>query len=209
MLRAPLSLKRMHKMEDGRILIELKRRMYDGTRAIALTPRHLLRRLASIVPPPRVHSTRYFGAFAPSSKVRPKIIAPHKAGESKHDCREHGVIDEGGCGDAAIAQALWTEVAQDEDFEGPPFPDRPRRLPWADLLKRVFGQDVLVCGKCGGKRKLTAFMPDPREASEILERLGIDATAPPVAPARAPPHQEEFALAPVEYGIDPPSPDLP
>jgi hypothetical protein len=35
-------------------------------------------------------------------------------------------------------------------------PPRKPRLPWADLLKRVFGDDVLQC-PCGGRRKVVAF----------------------------------------------------
>jgi hypothetical protein len=35
-------------------------------------------------------------------------------------------------------------------------PPRKRRLPWADLLKRVFGDDVLQC-PCGGRRWVVAF----------------------------------------------------
>jgi hypothetical protein len=207
-LRPPIALKRLHKMEDGRVLLELKRPI-NGVRAMAFTPRQLLRRLASIVPPPRVHSTRYWGVFAPSSKIRPKIIAPPQPEEERHGCREPGVVDEGGCEDAALADALAREIPRNDLFEGPPMPERPRRLPWADLLKRVWGTDVFVCDQCGGRRKLTAFMPDARQASEILERLGIDATAPPLAPARSPPHQEEFELAPPGDWVDPPSPDLP
>ena len=56
---------------------------------------------------------------------------------------------------------------------------------------------------------MVAFIPESREATEILERLGIDATAPPVEPARAPPHQlEAFEPAPDYDGVDAQYPDV-
>jgi hypothetical protein len=38
----------------------------------------------------------------------------------------------------------------DAALVGPDDPGRARRLAWADLMKRVFAADVLVCSKCGG-----------------------------------------------------------
>ncbi|MEP6859462.1 MAG: hypothetical protein ABJE66_02515 [Deltaproteobacteria bacterium] len=37
---------------------------------------------------------------------------------------------------------------------------RPRRLPWADLLRRVFADAVLRCPG-GGRRSVVAFVADP------------------------------------------------
>ncbi len=68
-LRGPLSLKRLRRLEDGRVELQLRRPMYDGTQQVAYTPSQFIRRLAGLVPPPRVHSTRYFGVFAPASKL--------------------------------------------------------------------------------------------------------------------------------------------
>jgi hypothetical protein len=87
-------------------------------------------------------------------------------------------------------------------------PPRKRRLPWADLLKRVFGDDVLQC-PCGGRRKMVAFIPGPKMAQEILAAIGVEAPPLVIAKARAPPHQESFDV-PVDYGgVDPLYPDGP
>ena len=59
-LRPPLAKDRLSIAEDGRVVIELKRPMYDGTTQVAYQPVAFLRRLAAIVPPPRFHTTRYF-----------------------------------------------------------------------------------------------------------------------------------------------------
>jgi hypothetical protein len=57
-LRPPLALNRLSRASDGRVVLRLKRPMYDGTREVAFTPLQLLRRLAALVPPVRWHQTR-------------------------------------------------------------------------------------------------------------------------------------------------------
>ena len=42
----------------------------DGTTHIVLEPMDLMARLAALVPPPRMHLTRYHGVFAPYSRLR-------------------------------------------------------------------------------------------------------------------------------------------
>jgi hypothetical protein len=72
-----------------------------------------------------------------------------------------------------------------------PTRSRARRLPWADLLRRVFAEDVLHC-PCGGHRSVTAFVVDERLARSLLTTLGLAAEPATFIPARAPP-QVEFA----------------
>ena len=69
-------------------------------------------------------------------------------------------------------------------------PERPRRnrYPWAELMKRVFEMDVLICEHCGGTRKLLAFLTEPRTIRHILQHLGLPADPPPIAPAPAAPY---------------------
>jgi hypothetical protein len=73
-LRPPLSLDRLSRTADGRVVISLRKPLYDGTAAIALTPMQLMKRLAALVPPPKLHTTRYFGAFAAGSRLRAQVI---------------------------------------------------------------------------------------------------------------------------------------
>ena len=87
-------------------------------------------------------------------------------------------------------------------------PERPRYLEWSELLRRTFGKDVLVCEKCGGPKKVLAFVTEGEKARAILEKLGIDGTGPPLAPARPPPHQADWCdPASREAGLDPSWPD--
>jgi hypothetical protein len=73
--------------------------------------------------------------------------------------------------------------------------------------QRVFKEDILQCASCGGRRKVTAFIPSGPLAREILKKdWGGDATGPPIAKARARPHQE-FDLPSEDTGVDPQYPD--
>jgi hypothetical protein len=74
---------------------------------------------------------------------------------------------------------------------GTPHPGRPRghRLPWADLLRRVFAQDVLAC-PCGGRRHVVAFVAHATRARSQLVAIGLPAAPATFAPARDPPQTE-------------------
>jgi hypothetical protein len=63
----------------------------------------------------------------------------------------------------------------------------PRNRPWADLMRRSFGLDVLACPRCGGRLRLIATILDPRVARRILDHLGLRADPVQTEPARAPP----------------------
>ena len=69
---------------------------------------------------------------------------------------------------------------------------RTYRLPWADLLKKVFAVDVLACPDCGGRLQIIAFIADDTVARRILLHLGLDSRGPPVARAQAPPDFSEL-----------------
>jgi hypothetical protein len=62
---------------------------------------------------------------------------------------------------------------------------RSRRLPWSELLERVFGVDALRC-KSGRPMRVLAAITDPAIASRILACMDLATRAPPLAPARNP-----------------------
>ena len=66
---------------------------------------------------------------------------------------------------------------------------RTHRIPWAELLQKVFEIDVLACPECGGRMELIAFITEARAAKQILDHLGEDSTGPPMARAQAQPEQ--------------------
>ena len=61
---------------------------------------------------------------------------------------------------------------------------RPVRLSWAKLLKRVFDLDLEHCPNCGGELKVIAAILEAPVIEKILTHLGLQARAPPRAPAR-------------------------
>lgn len=58
-----------------------------------------------------------------------------------------------------------------------------RRLPWAELLQRVFGLDALRCPNCGARWRLVAAIEDPELARRILACLDLPVRAPPLGAA--------------------------
>jgi len=62
----------------------------------------------------------------------------------------------------------------------------PTRIPWAELLERVFRIDVLNCERCGGRMTVLAFLTERASVKKVLEHLGLPTTGPPIAKARDP-----------------------
>ncbi len=149
---------------DGRISYKLKRPWPDGRTHLVLEPVAFLRRLVGIIPPPRRLLVRYAGVFGPASKHRAKLraLVPTDPDHAADPSCTHS-----------------TQAPQ----------PRARRLPWADLLRRVFADDVLRC-PCGGRRSVVAFVADPSIARVLFDTLGLAAKPATFAPARAPPQTE-------------------
>jgi hypothetical protein len=61
---------------------------------------------------------------------------------------------------------------------------RPVRLSWARLLKRVFEIDMAHSPNCRGELKIIAAILETPVIEKILTHLGLQARAPPRAPAR-------------------------
>jgi hypothetical protein len=78
------------------------------------------------------------------------------------------------------------------------------RVPWAELLRKVFSLDVLSCPQCGGRMELMAFIADAKVAKKVLDHVGLASPGPPLVKAAAP---EEAAEAGPECGGADPSYD--
>jgi len=76
--RPPVAIERLTINPNGQVVYKLKRPYNDGTTHIVMTPLQLLERLAAIVPRPRVHLTRFSGAFASHYKYRSLIVPKPK-----------------------------------------------------------------------------------------------------------------------------------
>jgi len=66
--------------EDGRIAYRMKHPLPYGTTHLFFTGLELLRRVASLVPPPKLNLTRFHGVFAPGAKLRPFLLGGQGGG---------------------------------------------------------------------------------------------------------------------------------
>lgn len=175
-------------------------------------PDELLSRLATLVPPSRTHALRYHGLFAPNSKHRARVV-PAGAGRagglgvhsSPHGPGDHLTPDAGTAGPEACARPEPPGTFRLTQPGAPP-PDRPAprtRVPWADLLRKVFAIDVLECPRCAGRLDVIAFIAEHGVAKRILDHLGLDSQAPPLAKARGPDDPGEASAGPDYHAGDP------
>jgi len=144
--RGPISNERLSLLPDGRLRYKLKRRWNDGTTAVIYEPMELMERLAALVPPPRFNIIRYYGVLAPASSLRPTIVP-----EDKSD------IAPAHPGCSAKTEISTTEEAETKPRRG----KKPKNYSWAQLLKRVFELDVLVCPRCGSKMRVLCAIHPP------------------------------------------------
>ena len=170
--RPPIASERLALTASGHVCYTLKTPYRDGTTHIVLEPLDIMARLAALVPPPRMHLTRYHGVFAPHSKRRAAVTPAHRGmGTPKQPS------------------------AQAADPATPPTP-RHVAMSWARRLKRVFGIEIERCARCAGKLKIIASIEEPMVIAKILSHL--ERRAPQQYPtelplrARAPPVQSSL-----------------
>ena len=169
-LRSPLSLERLSVDPDGQVRYQLSKPWFDGRTEIVLDPIAFLRRLAALIPAPYTNLVRYHGVFANRSRSRKRLPPPPSIEDD-----QQMLPDEEDNEDAA----------DDGQHDSPPS-KRPRRLAWAQLMRRVLDIDVLTCPKCAGSMVIIAFITDPSVLTRILDHLKLPSTSPPLAPARSP-----------------------
>jgi hypothetical protein len=71
---------------------------------------------------------------------------------------------------------------------------RGRYRPWAELLARTFGVDVLACPKCQGRMKLIAMVKDPASIARYLAAVGEATEVPRRSENRGPPYWKSRVL---------------
>jgi hypothetical protein len=230
--RPPVATERLSRLEDGRLLYRLKHRWRDGTTHVVFEPRELVEKLAALVPPPRFHTARYHGVLGPCASARQRVVpgTGEPAHESFHaDCEAHTARERTAPGarpanvpqtrdlhdiHADIAAPGPSASADPTDLRAPtparclssPAEDRarPRRLAWADLLRRVFAIDVLRCPGCGGRLRILAAIHPPEATKALLACLGLPVRAPPIAAAS---REEEEVTQEWQDSIEPTPPD--
>ena len=169
--RPPIAQDRLVVASDGSIVYRFRKTWRNGKRAVVMDPMTFLSRLAALIPPPRYHTLSYFGVLAPAASRRDQIVPGHQDDDDAQDCRP-GTVP--------------TTAANSEQAKAR---KRPERLSWAELIRRVWLQDILHC-PCGGRRKVMAMVFNPDSIERILRHLGL----PHEAPSRAPPRPMQAGL---------------
>ena len=146
-----------------------------------LSPEELIEKLAALAPPPRLNLVRYHGVLAAAQGC-----GRLAAGETHHATDRDQIVP-----------GPQLEEAP-KPCGGSPSAGSPRayRLPWSQLLARVFQLDVTLCPACGGRLKIVAALTEFASIRHYLEGVGLPARPPPMAPARPHPQAElDYAAA--------------
>jgi len=164
LLRPPLSLERLT-LEPG--LARYRHKRAPGCSGEPFDPAELLARLLMHIPAPRLHLVRYYGHYSHLSRAR------------RHQAACEAAIE----GEAAPAANSPDAASLDDEVSRA---ERRRlRRQWAELIRRIYESDPLVC-TCGAQMRVLSFITEPpvvRKLREHLKRTGTD-------PARAPPGLE-------------------
>ena len=72
--RPPFCENQLRVIDDERVRLHLRSKTKAGQTFVDFHPVQLLRRLAWLIPPPRKNATRYYGVFAPTHKLRKKVV---------------------------------------------------------------------------------------------------------------------------------------
>ena len=157
--RGPVAMERLSEREDGKYAYRTRK-----GQVLVFTAEQLVKRLVALLPPARVHLTRFHGVFAPNAKLRGRVMR-----------RAQKLVPE--------APAAVPERSRKRE--------RPR-LDWASLQRRTFEADVWAC-PCGGRRRVLAVVTSRRTAEEVLSNLGLMPRPSPLPASQSPP-QLKLAL---------------
>jgi len=61
---------------------------------------------------------------------------------------------------------------------------------WAEMIKKVYGIDPLICPKCGGQMRIVSFIKDYKVIDKIIDHLKLTFKA-----ERPPPPQAQLSMA--------------
>ncbi len=155
--RPAVAEERLELQPSGDIILQLKTPYSDGTSHLIFSGLEFVEKLAALIPPARIHLTRFFGCLAPHALISSQIVP---------------------------ATPVTTPVADGVDPQETT-PERPARAKrWAELLARVFGLDMLKCADCGGPLKIVSAILEPNAIKNILTHLRLPDKPPDLAPAR-------------------------
>ena len=123
-------------------------------------------------------------------KSEPKTVRPIRSDSSQQASSKPGavqslVVPQGPEVEERATAAVAASECVVQTETNPDRPDRPHRIAWARLLKRVFDIDMQHCPNCGaGELKIIAAILERPVIEKILTHLGLDPQPPPRGRAR-------------------------
>ncbi len=164
LLRPPVSLERLHVDEHAQAIAyaaRCKSGFQTPTATAPADPKDFLARVLMHIPEPHRHVIRYYGAYSSVVRARRQREAASTA--------------------AVPAAAPVTSAPANPEM-------RALRRRWAQLIRRIFEVDPLVCPRCGATMRIIAFITEPRVITKILRHLATNA-----AGQRSPPQASRAA----------------
>ena len=170
-MRPPISLERIGWNEDGEVRYRPKgghdgRARQPGDVAETFDPAEFLARVIMHIPEPRRHLVRYYGAYSNVSRGKRRRQDEADIGAAPPDGRH-------------VPSA---SAARDQSHDA-----RALRRSWAQLIKRVYEVDPLLCPSCGGEMRVIAFIIDHDVVDAILRHLVKAVARSPRGPPGAAP----------------------
>jgi hypothetical protein len=152
-MRPPISLERVQWGGEGVVHYRAKgghdgRTLPAGDAAEAFDPAEFVARVIMHIPQPRRHLVRYYGWYS--------NVCRGKRRKAEAENGEVGCVD---AGEPSRAESAETRDA------------RALRRSWAQLIKRIYEVDPLVCPTCGSEMKVIAFITEHDVVDAILRHL--------------------------------------
>jgi len=179
--RAPFALDRLHLVggRSDQILYLLPKPDPAGRTALRISALEFLDRLATILPPPRIHRHRYHGVFAPKAPLR--LLVTQRAHQDNALAAQTSALDPP-VPVTSPAPPLRPETPAPRSTD----PSLSRPSKWAALLARIYEVFPLVCPTCQTPLTFIAFLTEPQSISQILIHIGEPTSPPLIHPPRGP-----------------------
>jgi len=152
--RPPISLERMSWDDAGDVRYRRKpghdrSAHFRRDPAETFDPADFLARVIMHIPDPRRHLVRYYGWYSNASRGKRRRALEGQSSEN---------------GDPSPSLLLEEAQARSPDAQ-------TLRRSWAEMIKRVYEVDPLVCPMCGGEMRVIAFIIDLQVVDQILRHL--------------------------------------
>jgi len=148
MMRSPVSLKRLRFAFGSKEVVYTRKGGHDARESAQderVDAEDFVARVLVQIPDPRRHLVRYYGAYSNRARGQRR-----KAEASLGACHSGGTSE--------------------ESLPTPPERTALRRR-WANLIRRVYEVDPLVCPRCGAEMRVIGFITEPRVVKRILDHL--------------------------------------